>query len=106
MVSPGPLAAQLAMYLGWLRGGVLGTTLVSIAFITPPFLMVLVISVLYVRAGDIAWLRAAFLGIGAGVVCILARSSIKLCKSMLQRDRGLWLIATINGVAVLALQRE
>src|SRR5712691_6151413 len=40
-LSPGPLAAQLAMYLGWLRAGAFGATLVGIAFILPSFLMVL-----------------------------------------------------------------
>src|SRR5262245_49696456 len=40
-LSPGPLAAQLAMYLGWVRAGILGATLVGIAFILPSFLMVL-----------------------------------------------------------------
>ncbi len=40
-LSPGPLAAQLAMYLGWLRAGSLGATVVGIAFVLPSFLMVL-----------------------------------------------------------------
>ncbi|HYX80806.1 MAG TPA: chromate transporter, partial [Gemmatimonadales bacterium] len=47
-LAPGPLAAQLAMYLGWVRGGILGATLVAIAFIGPSFLMVLVLSAVYV----------------------------------------------------------
>jgi chromate transporter len=65
-VSPGPLAAQLAMYLGWRRGGVGGATLTAVAFVAPPFAMVLAIAVLYVRAGELAWLRDAFVGVGAG----------------------------------------
>src|SRR5216117_4490587 len=40
-LSPGPLAAQLAMYLGWLRAGTIGATVFGIAFILPSFLMVL-----------------------------------------------------------------
>ena len=43
-LAPGPLAAQLAIYLGWLRGGSLGATLVAIAFVLPSFLMVLALS--------------------------------------------------------------
>src|SRR5215813_5104895 len=46
-LAPGPLAAQLAMYLGWVRGGVLGATLVAFAFVLPSFLMVLGLSALY-----------------------------------------------------------
>ena len=105
-ISPGPLAAQLAMYLGWLQGGVTGATLVSVAFVAPPFIMVIALSVLYVRTGEISWLRDAFLGIGAGVVCILGRSALKLGHAMLQRDRFLWGIAALNAAGVLVFQRE
>ena len=105
-VSPGPLAAQLAMYLGWRRGGVGGATLTAVAFVAPPFAMVLAIAVLYVRAGELAWLRDAFVGVGAGVVCILARSTVKLARLTLYRERLLWAIAAVNAGAVLALQRE
>ena len=52
-LAPGPLAAQLAIYLGWVRGGVLGATLVGAAFILPSFVMVLVLSAVYVRFGGI-----------------------------------------------------
>ena len=54
-LSPGPLAAQLAMYLGWVRAGRLGATLVAAAFIAPSFVMVLALSALYVRFGGLAW---------------------------------------------------
>src|SRR6201997_37200 len=48
-LSPGPLAAQLAMYLGWIQAGTLGATLVGIAFILPSFLMVFALAALYVH---------------------------------------------------------
>src|SRR5205807_344245 len=54
-LAPGPLAAQLAMYLGWVRAGVVGATLVSAAFILPSFVMVLGLSALYVRWGGLPW---------------------------------------------------
>ncbi|HEY1532894.1 MAG TPA: chromate transporter, partial [Polyangiaceae bacterium] len=60
-LSPGPLATQLAIYLGWLRGRVLGAALVSLAFILPSFVMVLALSALYVSFGGLAPL--ALLGI-------------------------------------------
>src|ERR1700751_2331053 len=56
-LSPGPLAAQLAIYLGWIRGRVLGATLVSAAFIGPSFVMVLVLSALYVAYGGLPWMQ-------------------------------------------------
>src|SRR6266567_7736456 len=55
-LSPGPLAAQLAMYLGWLRAGTLGATTVGIAFILPSFLMVLVLASLYFHFGSLPWI--------------------------------------------------
>src|SRR4051812_28743338 len=48
-LAPGPLAAQLAIYLGWVRGRTLGATLIAVAFILPSFLMVLMLSAIYVR---------------------------------------------------------
>ena len=59
-LAPGPLAAQLAIYLGWVRAGVLGATLVSIAFISPSFLMVLALSALYLSFGGLPWMQGAF----------------------------------------------
>src|SRR5438552_2371130 len=56
-LAPGPLAAQLAIYLGWVRAGVWGATAVSFAFILPSFLMVLVLSLLYIRFGGLSWMQ-------------------------------------------------
>jgi len=50
-LSPGPLAAQLAMYIGWLRAGSMGATLVGIAFVLPSFLMAVGVAALYVHFG-------------------------------------------------------
>jgi len=81
-LAPGPLAAQLAIYLGWLRARILGATLVAAAFILPSFLMVLVISAFYVRYGGLPWMQSAFYGIGAAVITIIARSAIKAKASL------------------------
>src|SRR5215210_2147007 len=79
-LAPGPLAAQLAMYLGWVRGGWLGAALVSAAFIVPSFVMVVALSALYLEYGGIAGMQGAFYGIGAAVIAIIARSTVKLVK--------------------------
>src|SRR5256714_7807063 len=73
-LAPGPLAAQLAIYLGWVRAGILGATLVSIAFILPSFLMVLAVAALYLRFGGLSWIQGAFYGVGAAVIAIIVRS--------------------------------
>src|SRR5215475_13602013 len=53
-LAPGPLAAQLAIYLGYIRAGVLGATAVGVAFILPSFVVVLALSAAYVRFGGLA----------------------------------------------------
>ena len=50
-LAPGPLAAQLAIYLGYVRNGIVGATAVAVAFVLPSFLMVLALSAAYVRYG-------------------------------------------------------
>src|SRR5438105_13663057 len=79
-LAPGPLAAQLAIYLGYVRAGVLGATLVGIAFVLPSFLMVLALSWAYVRFGGLPWMQGMFYGIGAAVLAIIERSTMKLTK--------------------------
>jgi chromate transporter len=95
-LAPGPLAAQLAIYLGWVRAGNLGATLVSVAFIAPSFVMVLAISALYLRYGGLPWMQGAFYGIGAAVIAIIARSAFKLARATLGKDR---LLAIIFGAS-------
>ena len=69
-LAPGPLAAQLAIYLGYVRAGILGATLVAVAFVLPSFLMVLALSAAYVRFGGLSWMQGIFYGIGAAVIAI------------------------------------
>lgn len=95
-LAPGPLAAQLAMYLGWVRAGTSGATLVAIAFIAPSFLMVLALSALYVRYGGLPWMRGLFYGIGAAVIAIIARSARKLTRLTLGRDAFLWILFALS----------
>lgn len=105
-LAPGPLAAQLAMYLGYVRAGILGATWVSLAFILPSFLMVLGISWLYVHFGGLAWMQALFYGIGAAVIGIIVKAAYKLVKLTLERDLFLWGIFFILAVATALTQSE
>jgi len=89
-LAPGPLAAQLAIYLGWARGGAHGAALVGLAFVLPSFVMVLALALAYLRYGGLAWMQGAFYGIGAAVIAIIARSAFKLTRLTLGRDVLLW----------------
>jgi chromate transporter len=105
-LAPGPLAAQLAIYLGWVRAGNLGATLVALAFVGPSLLMVLALSAMYLRLGGMAWLQGAFYGIGAAVIAIIARSAYKLTGLTLGRDGVLWLIAAVSAVVTAGTESE
>src|SRR5918993_2998735 len=73
-LAPGPLAAQLAIYLGFVRGGRLAATVVGVCFILPSFLIVWAIAVAYVTYGGPPWMPALFYGVGAGVIGLIVRS--------------------------------
>jgi chromate transporter len=105
-LSPGPLAAQLAIYLGWLRYGVLGGTLTGIAFILPSFLMVVVLAAFYVRFGSLSWIQGAFYGIGAAVIAIIARSAVKLIRATIGRDLILWAVFLAMAITTAWKQSE
>lgn len=97
-LSPGPLAAQLAKYLGWVRGGVAGATLVALAFIGPSFLMVLALSLLYVHYGGLPWIQSAFYGIGAAVIAVIGRSAYKLARTTVGKDPVLIALFAISAI--------
>jgi len=105
-LAPGPLAAQLAIYLGYIRAGVLGATAVGVAFILPSFLMVLGLSAAYVRFGGLPWMQGMFYGIGAAVIGIIARSAFKLTKLTLGKDKLLWAIFAVLAVSTAWTSQE
>lgn len=105
-LSPGPLAAQLAMYLGWVRAGMFGATLTGVAFVLPSFLMVLALAALYVHYGRLAWIQGAFYGIGAAVIAIIARSAYKLVGATLKSDWLLWILFTALAVTTAWKEAE
>src|ERR1051325_6041001 len=105
-LAPGPLAAQLAIYLGWVRGRVLGATLVGLAFVVPSYLMVLVISALYVKYGGLPWMRGAFYGVGAAVIAIILRSVVKLSKLTLGKDYLLWAVFAASALVTAWTESE
>jgi chromate transporter len=105
-LAPGPLAAQLAIYLGWIRAGVLGATLVGLAFVGPSLLMVLLLGWGYLHYGGLPWMQAVFYGIGAAVIAIIARGAVTLATRSVGRDALLVAILVVNAVVVAATERE
>ena len=77
-LAPGPLAAQLSIYLGYVHYRVIGATLTGIAFILPSFIMVVLLGIAYKLFGGLPWMNAVFYGVGAAVIGIIVISSYKL----------------------------
>lgn len=105
-LMPGPLAAQLAIYLGFVHYRILGATLVGLAFVLPSFLMVVVLGAVYTSYGGIGWMQAVFYGVGAAVIGIIAMSAWKLTTKNIGKDKLLWAIFAVNAVATVILQAE
>ena len=105
-LAPGPLAAQLAIYLGFVRAGTVGATVVGALFVLPSFLMVWALSVAYVRFGGLPWMQALFYGVGAAVIGIIVRSAHKLVGLTLGRSAVLWTIFGIMALTTAWTERE
>lgn len=105
-LAPGPLAAQLAMYLGWVKGGTPGATIVGVAFVLPSFLMVLALSAVYVALGGLPWMQAAFYGVGAAVIGIVARSAWKLATGIVGQHPLLWVVFAVGALVTAITESE
>lgn len=96
-LAPGPLAAQLGIYIGFVHYRILGATLVGFAFVLPSFIMVLLLGIVYQAYGGLSWIQAIFYGVGAAVIGIIALSSYKLTlksigKFNLESFKSKWLL--------------
>ncbi len=113
-LAPGPLAAQLGIYLGYVHHGVLGATLCGIAFVIPSFIMVVLLGIAYTLYGGLSWMQAVFYGVGAAVIGIIAMSSYKLTiKSVgklnwmdIKSKWLLWLFCIVAGATAVITQSE
>jgi chromate transporter len=92
---PGPLAAQLAMWLGYLERGALGALLVALPFVVPPMVIVTAVAAVYAHYQGLSQVQSIFFGVGPAVMAIIAIAAYKLARSTNQRDPVLWSIAAI-----------
>jgi chromate transporter len=105
-LAPGPLAAQLAIYLGYVDYKIVGATLAGLAFVLPSFLMVVVLGYTYIQFGGLPWMQSVFYGVGASVIGIIAVSSYKLSKKTLAKDWLLWIIFLGLAVSTFMTEKE
>src|SRR5688500_10729897 len=105
-LMPGPLAAQLAIYLGYVHYGVLGATFVGGAFVLPSFLMVVTSGWTYGRYGGIAGMQAVFYGVGASVIGIITVSAYRLTRKTIGTNWLLWTIYLASALATIITETE
>ncbi len=105
-LMPGPLAAQLAIYLGYVHYRVRGATLVGLAFVLPSFTMVVALGAAYAAYGGIAWMQAVFYGVGAAVIGIIAMSAYKLTTKNVGTDKLLWAIFLVSATVTVITKSE
>lgn len=105
-IAPGPLAAQLGIYLGFVHYRLLGATVAGLAFVLPSFLMVVALGWAYVAFGGLTWMQSVFYGVGASVIGIMAISAHKLANKNLGRDKLLWSIFLLLAAVTVITQSE
>ena len=105
-LSPGPLAAQLAIYLGFVHHSFLGATLVGVAFVLPSFLIVIAIGWAYLEFGGLSWMQAVFYGVGAAIIGIIAWSAYRLTRKTIASDPLLWVIFLVMASVTAITERE
>ncbi len=105
-LAPGPLAAQLAMYIGYVKNGFVGATVIGIVFILPSFIMVVLLGMLYKVYGGLEWMQAVFYGVGAAVIGIILKSAYKLTKLTLKDRALLWGIFVVMAVITAYTEQE
>jgi chromate transporter len=105
-LMPGPLAAQLGIYLGYVHYGITGATLAGIAFVLPSFLMVVALGAAYLAYGGLTWMQAVFYGVGAAVIGIIALSAYKLTTKSIGKDKLLWAIYLVAAGFTIVTESE
>jgi len=105
-LAPGPLAAQLAIYLGYVHYRILGATLVGLAFVLPSFVMVVLVGWAYVGYGGLPWMQAVFYGVGACVIGIIVHNGYKLTRKSIRGDKLLWGIYLASMLLTIITESE
>ncbi|OLZ62936.1 hypothetical protein AV521_40440 [Streptomyces sp. IMTB 2501] len=96
---PGPLAAQVAMWVGYLKRGAIGAAATAFAFIAPSFLMVMAVAAVYSHYSGLSVVQSLFYGIAPAVMAIITIAAYKLLRLTNHKDWRAWAIsATVFAV--------
>lgn len=104
MLLPGPEAMQLATYCGWLLRGVPGGLLAGSLFVLPGFIVMLVLSALYVTFGDVPLVAGLLFGLKAAVLAIVLQALLRVAGRALKGRAAIaTAVAAFAALAVLKL---
>lgn len=102
MVLPGPEAQQLATYIGWLMHRTLGGVIAGGLFVLPSLIILIALSWVYMRFGDLPQVTALLYGIKPAVVAIVLFAAYRIGVRVL-KNKILWLIALFAFIAISLL---
>jgi chromate transporter len=105
-LSPGPLAAQLAIYLGWVRGGIWGATLAGVGFVIPSFLICVLLALAYIKYQSLPWIQYVSYSVSAAIVGIMIHSAGKLVRRTTKNNKILLGIAAISAIYTASSESE
>src|SRR5580692_7211592 len=84
MILPGPEAQQLAIYIGWKLHGRKGGLVAGTLFVLPSMFVLLALSVIYVRFGNLPWIAAMFSGLKPAVIALVVIALHRVAKKALR----------------------
>jgi chromate transporter len=102
MLLPGPEAQQLATYMGWLMHRTWGGIVAGVLFVLPSLFILIALSWIYLRFGDVPVVAGLFYGIKPAVTAIVLHAAYRIGSRTL-KNPALWCIAAAAFVAIFAL---
>ncbi len=101
MLLPGPEAQQLATYIGWLMHRTRGGIVAGALFVLPSFFILVALSWIYLRFGDVPAVSGIFYGIKPAVTALVLHAAHRIGSRAL-KNRWMWGIAAAAFVAIFA----
>jgi chromate transporter len=103
MLLPGPEAQQLATYIGWLLHRSWGGIVAGVLFVLPSLLLLILLSWVYVRFGDVPVVAGLFYGIKPAVTALVLQAAHRIGTRALKHPL-LWALAAASFLAIFVLR--
>ncbi|WP_445145440.1 chromate efflux transporter [Dyella sp. Tek66A03] len=99
MLLPGPEAAQLAIYIGWMLHRTTGGLIAGFLFVLPGFITILGLSIIYALFGNVPLIAAVFFGLKAAVLAVVVEAVLRIGRKALKNR----VMVGIAGLAFVAI---